>query len=169
MFGRKKFILVGVGVAIAVLLVPPALSWTAIEASDDPMLTISATAYCAAYRTKGTFVMDYEVGVEEKPSFVSYVGDWWADAFSSGAVIPGYPCVAILFQRGDDLSTRQEWFAKYTYGDTYEWSESFPVSDGEFIRFQIQIYFAQSVSTADSDGITIVQLPGGDWTYTKQY
>jgi hypothetical protein len=145
-------------VAMLLLLGAPYASWAAM--TDDPDLVtveIDMTASCEKYGAKGVFDYSFDFIDGSRPSYLTHVGDYWGDMLSPGSAVPPseYPYLAVMMQVGADAGTRTEWYEPYTYGTALAWSGEYAASHGDSLRFQVQIYFAQSYSTYVS---TVIQV-----------
>lgn len=146
----RLLMIVGVLIAVIVLGVPY-FSWAAIDDNTEDMrVDLEVTAYCGGYLQSATFTHETEYESMMQPAFLDYVGDYWSNMMT-GSAVPGYPCLSVLIQDESDATTRMVWYEPYTYGTTLEFHcDDFIASHGDTLRFQVQIYYAQSVGSYDN-------------------
>ncbi len=156
---RFKLIVIIAVVAAAILLIPPTMAWYDIELGEDVVIDIHATAYCEGASMAGVFTQEFDIDrVDKRPSYWTYIGDYWSGSASTGASVPptGFPFVAILVQVRFDESTRVTEYFPYVYGETFAWNGEFTAVEGDILVWQMQIYWRTGASTYVHEYVEVV-------------
>jgi len=140
----RLLLIVGVVLAIVILGIPYMSYSSATDDADTSVVTLDVEVSCAAYAVSPHWLYETSYDDQLRGGYLDYVGDFWGGVAEIGATYPDYPFLHVMIQKGTDTTTRQEWTEAYTYGETLEFSCEYIAEHGDTLKFQVQLYYAQS-------------------------
>ena len=150
MIGKKALMIVGLVLAVVILGVPAISYSSATNDPDTMVMTLDVEVTCEGYLMTPDWIYSTSFDDQLRGGYLGYVGDFWGDVMSVGSTVVEYPLLHVLMQVGSDIATREVWTKAYTYGDELHFSCEYIAHHGDLLKVQIQLYYAQSVSSPTS-------------------